>query len=63
MELKMQLGVSYPTRWKIKHKLMQAVRRRDGEYLLWGLSILMMPISAGNSMGARLVGDQRTRFP
>lgn len=30
MELKRQLGVSYPTSWKIKHKLMEAMKDRDG---------------------------------
>ena len=37
MELKRQLGVSYPTSWKIKHKLVEAMKDRDGRYLLRGI--------------------------
>lgn len=37
MELKRQLGISYPTARKIKHKLMQAMRERDGQYHLQGI--------------------------
>jgi len=34
MELKRQLGVNYPTSWKIQYKLMEAVKDRDSKYLL-----------------------------
>jgi transposase-like protein len=37
MELKRHLGVSYPTSWKIKHKLMQAMKQREGQSLLAGI--------------------------
>lgn len=37
MELRRQLGVSYPTAWKIKHKLMEAMQERDSQYLLEGI--------------------------
>jgi transposase-like protein len=37
MELRRQLGVSYPTGWKIKHKLMQAMQEREGQYHLQGI--------------------------
>ena len=37
MELRRQLGVSYPTGWKIKHKLMEAMQERDSQYLLKGI--------------------------
>jgi hypothetical protein len=37
MELKRQLGISYSTAWKIKHKLIQAMRERDGQYHLQGI--------------------------
>ncbi len=37
MELKRQLGVSYPIGWKLKHKLMEAMKDRDGRYLLRGI--------------------------
>ena len=35
LELKRHLGVSYPTAWAIKHKLMQVMRDRDEG---WGLT-------------------------
>ena len=37
MELRRQLGVSYPTGWKIKHKLMQAIQEREGQNHLQGI--------------------------
>ena len=37
LELKRQIGVSYPTAWKIKHKLMEAMKDRDGQYFLRGI--------------------------
>ena len=37
MELGRHLGVSYPTSWKIRHKLMQAMQERDSQYLLRGI--------------------------
>lgn len=36
MELRRQLGLSYPTGWKIKHKLMQAMQEREGQSHLQG---------------------------
>jgi hypothetical protein len=37
MEIKRQLGISYPTAWKVKRKLVQAMKERDGQYLLRGI--------------------------
>jgi transposase/transposase-like protein len=37
MELGRHIGVSYPTSWKIKHKIMQAMQERDNQYLLRGI--------------------------
>ena len=37
MELRRQLGASYPNGWKIKHELMQAAQERDSQYLLNGI--------------------------
>ena len=34
MELKRQLGISDPTSWSIKHRLMEAMKDRDGKDLL-----------------------------
>ncbi len=36
MDLKRQLGVSYNTAWRVKHKLMQAMRERDDSQRLQG---------------------------
>jgi hypothetical protein len=37
LELKRQIGVSYPTSWKIKHMLMEALKDREGQYFLRGI--------------------------
>jgi hypothetical protein len=37
LELKRQLGVSYPTAWSIKHKLLQAMLERDADRQLTGV--------------------------
>jgi transposase-like protein len=37
LELKRQLGVSYPTAWKIKHKLLQTMLERDADRQLTGV--------------------------
>lgn len=37
LELKRQLGVSYPTAWSIKHKLLQVMLERDADRLLTGV--------------------------
>jgi hypothetical protein len=37
LELKRDLGVSYPTAWMIHHKLMQAMAERDAQYTLGGV--------------------------
>jgi len=37
LELKRQIGVSYPTSWKIKHKLMEAMKDREGQHFLRGI--------------------------
>ena len=63
MELKRQLGVSYPTSWKIKHKLMEAMKDRDGRYLLRGIVHIDDAYFGGELMEARLDGVQRIRFP
>ena len=36
LDLKRQLGVSYPTAWLIQQKLMQAMVERDAQYTLYG---------------------------
>jgi hypothetical protein len=34
LELKRHLGVSYPTAWRVKHKLLQVMKERDDTHLL-----------------------------
>jgi hypothetical protein len=63
MELKRQLGVSYPTSWKIKHKPMEAMKDRDGKYLLRGIVHIDDAYFGRELNGAKLDGVQRIRFP
>mgnify|MGYP001047541166 FL=1 len=37
LELKRHLGVSYPTAWRLKHKLLQVMKERDDQTLLSGV--------------------------
>ena len=37
LSFKRYLGASYPTPWKIRHKLMHAMKQRDDRYLLSGV--------------------------
>ena len=37
LSFKHYLGASNPTSWKIRHKLMHAVKQRDDRYLLSGV--------------------------
>jgi hypothetical protein len=61
MELGRHLGVSYPTSWKIKHKLLQAMQERDSKDLLRGVVQLDDANLSVNLMVARQVAGQRTR--
>jgi hypothetical protein len=61
MELGRHLGVSYPTSWKIKHKLLQAMQERDSKDLLRGVVQLDDAYLSVNLMVARQVAGQRTR--
>ncbi len=36
LELRRQLGVSYPTAWLMKHKIMEAMRLREADRQLHG---------------------------
>ena len=56
LALKRQLGVSYPTAWLIQHKLMQAMKECDSEYLLEG------QIQIDDAyLGGKLTGGKRGR--
>jgi len=62
MELRRQLEASYPTGWKIKHKLMQATQERDSQYLLNRIIHVADAYFGGELSGGRLVADLKTRF-
>ncbi len=62
LELKRQIGVSYPTSWKIKHKLMEAMKDRDGQYFLRGMIHSDDAYFGGELNGASLVEDQKIGF-
>ena len=53
MDLMRQLGVSYNTAWMIKHKLMQAMRERDGSQPLAGIVELDDAYLGGQAVGGK----------
>jgi hypothetical protein len=58
LELKRQLGVGYPTAWRVKHKLLQVMSEREEGRALQGRWSSMTPTS-GVSGGARPDGARR----
>lgn len=62
MELRRQLGVSYPTAWKIKHKLMQAMQERDCQYFLQGIVHVDDAYFGGELSGSKAGRGSKTRF-
>jgi hypothetical protein len=62
LELLRQIGVSYPTSWKIKHKLMEAMKDRDGQYFFGGIIHVDDAYFRGELNGAKAGGDQTIRF-
>jgi hypothetical protein len=62
LDLKRQLGVSYPTAWLIQQKLMQAMVERDAQYTLYGNVQADDAYLGGElAVAARQVGVPRTR--
>jgi len=58
LDLKRQLGVSYPTAWLIQQKLMQAMVERDAKYTLSG------NVQADDAyLGGELAGGKAGRAP
>ena len=53
MELKRQLGVNYDTAWKIKHKLLQAMRESDDKHPIEGIIQLDDVYWGGESRGGK----------
>jgi hypothetical protein len=63
MELRRQLGASYPTGWKIKHKLMQATQERDSQYLLNGIIHVADAYSGGELSGGKAGRGSENKVP
>jgi nitric oxide synthase oxygenase domain/subunit len=62
LELKRQLGVGYPTAWRVKHKLMQVIAEREAGRTLQGRWSWMMPTS-GVSVGVMPGVVRRIKCP
>ena len=63
MELRRQLGVSYPTGWRIKHKLMQAMQERDSQYLLQGIIHIDDAYFGGELSGGKAGRGSENKIP
>ena len=63
MELRRQLGVSYPTGWRIKHKLMQALQGRDSQYLLQGIIHIDDAYFGGELSGGKAGRGSENKIP
>jgi len=63
LELKRQLGVSYPTSWKIKHKLMEAMKDRDGQYFLRGIIHIDDAYLGGELNGGKAGRGSENKIP
>ena len=61
MELHRQLGVSYNTAWRVKHKLMQVMKERDDQRPLDGLVQLDDSYWGGERRGGKCGRGRRTR--
>ena len=58
LELKRQLGVSYPTAWRIKHKLMQVMCEREQRRTLHGTIVIDDAYLGGKHGGKRGRGSE-----
>jgi transposase-like protein len=63
MELRRQLGVSYLTGWRIKHKLMQAMQERDSQYLLQGIIHIDDAYFGGELSGGKAGRGSENKIP
>ena len=63
MEIRQQLGVSYLTGWRIKHKLMQAMQERDSQYLLQGIIHIDDAYFGGELSGGKADRGSENRIP
>lgn len=58
LELKRQLGVSYPTAWRVKHKLMQVMAEREARRVLHGDVVIDDAYLGGEQRGKAGRGSQ-----
>jgi hypothetical protein len=63
LALKRQLGVSYPTAWMIHHKIMHAMQRRDGRYLLAGMVQIDDAYFGGELSGGKAGRGSENKVP
>lgn len=63
LSLKRYLGVSYPTSWKIRHKLMHAMKQRDDRYLLSGVVQMDDAYLGGELSGGKAGRGSENKVP
>jgi hypothetical protein len=63
MELGRHLGVSYPTSWKIRHKIMRAMQERDSQYLLQGTVQIDDAYFGGERSGGKAGRGSENKVP
>lgn len=63
MELGRHLGVSYPTSWKIRHKLMRAMQEQDSQYLLQGIVQIDDAYFGGELSGGKAGRGSENKVP
>ncbi|MBL8252076.1 MAG: IS1595 family transposase [Candidatus Competibacter sp.] len=63
LALKRHLGVSYPTAWPIRHKLMQAMTGRDDRYTLGGEVLVDDAYLGGERVGGKAGRGSENEVP
>lgn len=63
LDLKRQIGVSYPTAWLLHHKLMQAMTERDAAYMLSGTVQLDDAYLGGERSGGKAGRGSENKVP
>jgi hypothetical protein len=63
LDLKRQVGVSYPTAWLLHHKLMQAMAERDAAYMLSGTVQIDDAYLGGERSGGKAGRGSENKVP
>lgn len=63
MELGRQIGASYPTSWKIRHKLMRAMQERESKHLLRGIVQIDDAYFCGEHSGGKAGRGSENKVP